>query len=171
MAWNGLVRGWPLWVCGPEGAEGLSLQTWRPGCSHSSEIAQGPVSTSLRCQGPGWYTPSSVPREGGSGGRPGRAMSPCGRARSSLQAGGRCPGMAGPTSCDHTHGLEPRSAGGTTEHRFASSALRPPQGPWGQGCPHSARWALGLSPEAELFLVWGGGGGLVAKSCPTLATP
>ena len=130
--------------------------------------AQFPRACGVRDQG-GTRRAAFQERVGQEGGLAG----PCPHvdARSSLQAGGRCPGMAGPTSCDHTHGLEPRSAGGTTEHRFASSALRPPQGPWGQGCPHSARWALGLSPEAELFLVWGGGGCLVAKSCPTLATP
>lgn len=38
---KGLVQGWPLWACGLEGAEGLSLQAWRPGCSPRSETAQG----------------------------------------------------------------------------------------------------------------------------------
>ena len=46
-----------------------------------------------------------------------------------------------------------------------------PAGSLGTGRPHSARLVLGLSPEAELFLVWVGGGGLVTKSCPTLVTP
>ena len=156
--------------CGHVAQKALRGSACKPGgqavaAAQKQPRAQFPQA--CRYQGPGWHTLSNVPGVGGSEGQPGRATSPCGRARSSPQAGGHCPGMAGSTSCGHSRGLEPRSAGGATEH----SALRPRQSPWGWGCPHSARWALGLSPEAELFLVWVGGGGLVAKLCPTLATP